>query len=165
MVEDLYKQKRSLELRWQLEYEQNGKYTLNMVRIDDKIKEVITDIKLEEAKIAAKGMKMVVPSALQFTAERLMKSTQRVGTADNDINAVVSMGMIPQGYAVNHYLTDTDAWFIKTDVPNGLKHFVRAPIKTSMEGDFDTGNVRYKARERYSFGWSDWRGIFGSPGA
>jgi len=116
-------------------------------------------------KIAAKGMKLIVPSALQFTAERLMKSTQRVGTADNDINAVVSMGMIPQGYAVNHYLTDTDAWFIKTDVPNGLKHFVRAPIKTAMEGDFDTGNVRYKARERYSFGWSDWRGIFGSPGA
>jgi len=116
-------------------------------------------------KIAAKGMKMVVPSALQFTAERLMKSTQRVGTSDNDINAVVSMGMIPQGYTVNHYLTDTDAWFIKTDVPNGLKHFVRAPIKTAMEGDFDSGNVRYKARERYSFGWSDWRGIFGSPGA
>jgi len=116
-------------------------------------------------KIAAKGMKLIVPSALQFTAERLMKSTQRVGTADNDINAVVSMGMVPQGYVVNHYLTDTDAWFIKTDVPNGLKHFVRAPIKTAMEGDFDTGNVRYKARERYSFGWSDWRGIFGSPGA
>ena len=116
-------------------------------------------------KIAAKGMKMVIPSALQFTAERLMKSTGRVGTADNDINAVRSMGMIPQGYTVNHYLTDTDAWFIKTDVPNGLKHFVRAPIKTAMEGDFDSGNVRYKARERYSFGWSDWRGIFGSPGA
>jgi len=116
-------------------------------------------------KIAAKGMKLILPSALQFTGERLMKSTQRVGTADNDINAVVSMGMIPQGYAVNHYLTDTDAWFIKTDVPNGLKHFVRAPLKTAMEGDFTTGNVRYKARERYSFGFSDWRGIFGSPGA
>jgi hypothetical protein len=116
-------------------------------------------------KIAAKGMKLIIPSALQFTAERLMKSTQRVGTSDNDINAVVSMGMIPQGYTVNHYLTDTDAFFIKTDVPNGLKHFVRAPIKTAMEGDFDSGNVRYKARERYSFGWSDWRGIFGSPGA
>ena len=116
-------------------------------------------------KIAAKGMKLILPSALQFTAERLMKSTQRVGTADNDINAVVSMGMIPQGYTVNHYLTDTDAWFIKTDVPNGLKHFVRAPLKTAMEGDFTTGNVRYKARERYSFGFSDWRGIFGSPGA
>ena len=116
-------------------------------------------------KIAAKGMKLILPSALQFTGERLMKSTQRVGTADNDINAVVSMGMIPQGYTVNHYLTDTDAWFIKTDVPNGLKHFVRAPLKTAMEGDFTTGNVRYKARERYSFGFSDWRGIFGSPGA
>ena len=116
-------------------------------------------------KIAAKGMKLIIPSALQFTAERLMKSTQRTGTADNDINAVVSMGMIPQGYTVNHYLTDTDAFFIKTDVPNGLKHFTRAPIKTAMEGDFETGNVRYKARERYSFGWSDWRGIFGSPGA
>ena len=116
-------------------------------------------------KIAAKGMKMVIPSALQFAAERLMKSTLRVGTADNDINAVRSMGMIPQGYTVNHYLTDTDAWFLKTDVPNGLKHFVRAPIKTAMEGDFETGNVRYKARERYSFGWSDWRGIFGSEGA
>jgi len=116
-------------------------------------------------KIAARGMKLIVPSALQFTGERLMKSTQRVGTADNDINAVVSMGMIPQGYTVNHYLTDTDAWFVKTDVPNGLKHFVRAPLKTAMEGDFTTGNVRYKARERYSFGFSDWRGIFGSPGA
>ena len=116
-------------------------------------------------KIAAKGVKMIIPSALQFTAERLMKSSQRVATADNDINAVVSMGMIPQGYAVNHYLTDTNAFFIKTDVPNGLKHFVRAPLKTAMEGDFETGNVRYKARERYSFGFSDFRGIFGSPGA
>jgi len=116
-------------------------------------------------KIAAKGMKMIIPSALQFTAERLMKSVGRVGTADNDINAVKNMGMVPQGYVVNHYLTDTDAFFIKTDVPNGLKHFTRAPIKTAMEGDFETGNVRYKARERYSFGWSDWRGIFGSPGA
>jgi len=116
-------------------------------------------------KIAAQGRKMVVPSALQFTAERLLKSVGRTGTADNDISAVVSMNVIPQGYVVNHYLTDTDAWFIKTDVPNGLKHFVRAPIKTAMEGDFDSGNVRYKARERYSFGWSDWRGVFGSPGA
>ena len=116
-------------------------------------------------KIAARGVKMIIPSALQFTAERLMKSQGRTGTADNDINAVGSMGMIPQGYVVNHYLTDTDAFFIKTDVPNGLKMFVRAPIKTAMEGDFDTGNVRYKARERYSFGFSDPRGIFGSPGA
>jgi len=115
-------------------------------------------------KIAARGMKMIIPSELQFTAERLMKSAQRVGTADNDINAINSMGMVPQGYVVNNFLTDTDAFFIKTDVPNGMKMFVRAPIKTAMEGDFDTGNVRYKARERYSFGWSDPRGMFGSPG-
>ena len=114
-------------------------------------------------KIAAKGVKMIIPSALQFTAERLM-SSQRVGTADNDINAVKSMGMIPQGYVVNNYLTDTDAFFIKTDVPNGMKYFERAALKTAMEGDFDTGNMRYKARERYSFGFSDYRGIFGSPG-
>ena len=116
-------------------------------------------------KIAARGMKMIIPSALQFTAERIMKTAQRVGTADNDINAVKSLGMVPQGYAVNNFLTDTDAWFIKTDVPNGLKHMGRSPIKTALEGDFDTGNMRYKARERYSFGWSDWRGIFGSEGA
>ena len=115
-------------------------------------------------KIAARGMKMIIPSALQFTAERLMKSAGRVGTADNDINAVVSKGMVPQGYVVNNFLSDDDAFFIKTDVPNGMKMFVRAPIKTAMEGDFDTGNVRYKARERYSFGFSDPRGIFGSPG-
>jgi len=115
-------------------------------------------------KIAARGMKMIIPSELQFTADRLMKSEGRTGTADNDINAIKNMGMIPQGYVVNHYLTDTDAFFIKTDVPNGLKHFVRSPIKTSMEGDFDTGNVRYKARERYVFGFSDPRGVFGSPG-
>ena len=116
-------------------------------------------------KVAARGLKLIIPSELQFTAERLMKSAQRVGTADNDINAINSMGMIPQGYVVNNFLTDTDAFFIKTDVPNGLKHFVRSPINTKMEGDFDTGNVRYKARERYSFGFSDPRGIFGSPGA
>jgi len=113
-------------------------------------------------KIAARGMKLVIPSALQFTAERLMKSKGRVGTADNDINAINNMGAIPEGYVVNHYLTDTSKWFIKTDVPNGLKHFTRAPLKTSMEGDFDTGNVRYKARERYVFGFSDPRGVFGS---
>ncbi len=116
-------------------------------------------------KVALNGMKMIIPVNLQFTAERLMKSSQRVATADNDINAVKSMGMIPQGYVVNNFLTDTDAWFIKTDAPNGMKHFQRTPVSTKMEGDFDTGNVRYKARERYSFGWSDWRGIFGSPGA
>ena len=116
-------------------------------------------------KIAAKGMKLIIPSALQFTAERLMKSTQRVATADNDINAVVSMGMVPQGYRVNNFLTDSDSWYIITDVPNGMKMFTRAPLTTAMEGDFDTGNVRYKARERYSFGVSDYRGIFGCEGA
>ena len=113
-------------------------------------------------KIASRGMKLIIPSALQFTADRLMKSEGRTGTADNDINAVRNIGMIPEGYTVNHFLTSNKKWFIKTDVPNGLKHFVRSPIKTSMEGDFDTGNVRYKARERYVFGFSDPRGIFGS---
>ena len=116
-------------------------------------------------KIAAKGVKMIVPSASHFTAERLFKSQGRVGTADNDINAVKSMGMIPQGYRVNNYLTDTDAWYIITDVPNGMKHFDRAPLTTKMEGDFDTGNVRYKARARYVFGVSDPRGIYGVEGA
>ena len=116
-------------------------------------------------KIAARGLKMIIPSELQFTAERLMKSEKRVGTADNDINAVRSMGMVPQGYVVNNFLTDTDAFYITTDVPNGMKYFQRAAIKTAMEGDFDTGNVRYKARERYSFGVSDFRGIFGVEGA
>ena len=116
-------------------------------------------------KIASRGVKMVIPSELQFTAERLMKSQGRVGTADNDINAIVSMGMVPQGYRVNNFLTDPDAFYILTDVPNGMKYFDRSPIKTAMEGDFDTGNVRYKARERYSFGVSDYRGIFASPGA
>ena len=116
-------------------------------------------------KIAARGTKMIIPSENQFNAERLMKSQGRVGTADNDINAIRSMGMIPQGYRVNNFVTDTDAWYIITDVPNGMKYFNRAPIKTAMEGDFDTGNVRYKARERYSFGCSDYRGIFGVEGA
>ena len=116
-------------------------------------------------KIAARGVKMIIPSELQFTAERLMKSAGRVGTADNDVNAIASMGMIPQGYRVNNFLTDTDAFYIITDVPNGMKYFERSPIKTAMEGDFDTGNVRYKARERYSFGVSDFRGIFGVEGA
>ena len=126
----------------------------------------IADMKDERGlKIALRGMKLIIPVNLQFIAERLMKSSGRVGTADNDINAIKSMGMVPQGYVVNNFLTDTDAFFIKTDAPNGLKHFTRAPIRTAMEGDFDTGNVRYKARERYSYGWSDWRGIFGSPGA
>ena len=116
-------------------------------------------------KIAARGMKMILHSNQQFTAERLMKSPGRVGTADNDINAIKNMGMVPQGFTVNHYLSDTDAFYIITDVPNGMKYFNRAPLKTSMEGDFDTGNVRYKARERYVFGCSDPRGIYASPGA
>ena len=116
-------------------------------------------------KIAARGVKMIIPSELQFTAERIMKSPARVGTADNDLNAIASKGMIPQGYVVNNFLTDTDAFFIKTDVPNGLKMFERAAIKTAMEGDFDTGNVRYKGRERYSFGYSDPLSYYGSPGA
>ena len=116
-------------------------------------------------RIAAKGVKMIIPSANQFNAERLMKSQGRTQTADNDINAINSMGMIPQGYRVNNFLTDPDSFYIVTDVPNGMKMFSRTPLTTSMEGDFDTGNVRYKARERYVFGFSDPRGIFGSPGA
>ena len=116
-------------------------------------------------KVAARGVKMIVPSANQFNAERLLKSQGRTGTADNDINAVNSMGMIPQGYRVNHFLNDSDSFYIITDVPNGMKHFERTPLTTSMEGDFDTGNVRYKARERYVFGASDYRGIFGCEGA
>ena len=115
--------------------------------------------------IAAKPKKLVIPPSLQFVATRLLETEGRVGTADNDINAIMSNGAVPQGYAINHYLTDTDAWFMMTDVPNGLKHFVRSPMSTSMDADFDTGNSRYKARERYSFGVSDPLGIYGSPGA
>ena len=115
--------------------------------------------------ISTQGRKLIIPSELQFVADRLMASANRTGTADNDINALRNMGMLPEGYVVNHYLTDTDAFFIKTDIPNGFKLFQRSPIRTSMEGDFDTGNVRYKARERYSFGFSDPRCVFGSPGA
>ena len=115
--------------------------------------------------IAAKPRKLVVPPSLMFVATRLLETELRVSTADNDINALKSNGSIPEGYTVNHFLTDTDAWFLTTDVPNGLKHFVRTPMATSMDGDFDTGNVRYKARERYSFGWSDPLGMYGSEGA
>ena len=115
--------------------------------------------------IAARPLKMIVPPNLQFIATRLLETELRTATADNDINAVRSMGAIPQGYTVNHFLTDTDAWFLKTDVPNGMKYFVRTPMQTSMDGDFDTGNARYKARERYSFGWSDPLGMWGSQGA
>jgi hypothetical protein len=115
--------------------------------------------------IAAKPRKLVVPPALMFVATRLLETELRVATADNDINALKNNGSIPEGYCVNHFLTDTNAWFLTTDVPNGLKHFIRTPMSTSMDGDFDTGNARYKARERYSFGVSDPLGIFGSPGA
>ena len=115
--------------------------------------------------IAARPRKLIVPPALMFVATRLLQTDLRVGTADNDINALNSNGSIPEGYRVNHYLTDTDAFFLTTDVPNGMKHFVRTPMQTSMDGDFDTGNVRYKARERYSFGVSDPLGMYGSPGA
>jgi len=116
-------------------------------------------------KIAVQGLKLIIPKELMFTADRIMKSTLRVGTADNDVNAIRNMGMVPQGYVVNNFLIDPDAFFLKTDAPNGMKMFERVSMKTGFEGDFDTGNVRYKARERYSFGFSDPRGIFGSPGA
>jgi hypothetical protein len=115
--------------------------------------------------IAAKPVKMVIPPALMFVAKRLLDTELRVSTADNDINAIKQMGAIPGGYCVNHFLTDSNAWFLTTDVPNGLKHFERSPLTNSMDGDFDTGNVRYKARERYSFGWSDPLGMWGSAGA
>ena len=116
-------------------------------------------------KIAVRGMKLIIPKELQFVAERVINSNLRSATADNDLNAMKSMGMLPEGAVVNHFLTDTEAYFIKTDAPNGFKYFNRAPIKTGMEGDFDTGNMRFKARERYSFGVSDWRAVFGTPGA
>ena len=115
--------------------------------------------------IAAMPRKLVIPPALQFVATRLLETNLRVGTNDNDINALKNNGSIPEGYAINHYLTDTNGWFLTTDVPNGMKHFERMPLANSMDGDFDTGNVRYKSRERYSFGWSDPLGMFGSPGA
>ena len=116
-------------------------------------------------KIAMQGRKLIIPVNIQFVADRILNSTLRVGTSDNDINAMRNMGMLPDSYTINHYLTDTDAYCIKTDAPNGFKHFVRAPLTTGMEGDFDTGNMRYKARERYSFGFSDPRCVFGSQGS
>jgi hypothetical protein len=115
--------------------------------------------------IAAKPKKLIVPPSLQFVATRLLETELRVGTADNDINALKNNGSIPGGYSINHFLTDTNAWFLTTDVPNGMKHFIRVPLSTGMDGDFDTGNVRYKSRERYSFGWSDPLGMYGSAGA
>ena len=138
---------------------------LNETSLEQSLIDIAAFIDERGLLVAVQGRKLIIPPALQFVADRLMASTLRPGTADNDINAVRNMGMLADGYAVNHYLTDTDAFFIKTDAPNGFKHFERSPVKTSMEGDFDTGNVRYKARERYSFGVSDPRCVFGSPGA
>ena len=135
---------------------------LNETSLEQSLIDIASFVDERGLKIALSGRKMIIPKELQFTAERLMKSPQRVGTADNDINAIVNMGMIPEGYRVNNFLTDTDSFFIMTDAPNGFKHFVRSPVKTAMEGDFDTGNVRFKARERYSFGWSDPRCVFGN---
>ena len=128
---------------------------LNETSLEQSLIDIAGFVDERGLRIATQGRKMIIPKELQFTAERLMKSPQRVGTADNDINAIASMGMVPEGYSVNNFLTDTDSFFLLTDIPNGLKHFVRSPIKTAIEGDFDTGNVRFKARERYSFGFSD----------
>ena len=138
---------------------------LNETSLEDSLIQIAKMTDERGLKIAARGVKMIVPSENQFNAERLMKSQGRTSTADNDINAIVSMGMVPQGYRVNNFLTDPDAFYLITDVPNGMKYFERTPIRTAMEGDYDTGNVRYKARERYRFGVSDYRGIFGVEGA
>ena len=138
---------------------------LNETSLEDALITISTFVDDRNLTLALQGMKLIVPPQLQFVADRLLETPGRVGTADNDINAIKNMGMIPEGYAVNHFLTDTDAFFILTDCPDGMKHFVRTPISTNMEGDFDTGNVRFKARERYSFGWSNPRGIYGSQGA
>ena len=138
---------------------------LNETSLEQALIDISLFIDERGLKVALRGMKLIIPPQLQFTAQRLLKSEQRTGTADNDINAIKSGSYLPDGFAVNHFLVDPDAWFVKTDAPNGLKHFVRSPLKTALEGDFDTGNVRYKARERYSFGWSDPRGIYGSQGA
>ncbi len=135
---------------------------LNETSLEQSLIDIAGFVDERGLRIATQGVKMIIPKELQFTAERLMRSPQRVGTADNDINAIASMGMVPQGYRVNNFLTDTDSFFLLTDVPNGFKHFVRAPIKTAIEGDFDTGNVRFKARERYSYGFSDPRCVFGN---
>ena len=137
---------------------------LNETSLEDAVIKIAAYVDERGLLIAARPRKLIVPPALMFVATRLLETDLRVGTADNDLNAIRSNGSIPEGYRVNHYLTDTDAFFLTTDVPNGMKHFVRTPMATSMDGDFDTGNVRYKARERYSFGVSDPRGMFGSRG-
>ena len=138
---------------------------LNETSLEDALINISTFTDDRGLAIALRGMKLVVPPQLQFIADRLLQTPGRVGTADNDINAVKNMGMLPDGYVVNHYLTDTDAFFIKTDCPDGFKHFERSPMSTALEGDFDTGNMRYKARERYSFGYSNFRAVYGSQGA
>ena len=138
---------------------------LNETSLENALIDIAAFVDERGLKVNVKARRLIVPPALQFVADRILNTPGRVGTADNDINAVRNMSAVPDGYAVNHYLTDTDAFFLRTDAPNGLKHFVRTSVATGMEGDFESGNVRYKARERYSFGWSDWRGIYGSPGA
>ena len=138
---------------------------LNETSLEDAVINIAAFVDERGLLIAARPRKLVVPPALMFVATRLLQTEGRVGTADNDLNAIRNNGSIPEGFSINHYLTDTDAFFVTTDVPNGMKHFVRTPMATSMDGDFDTGNVRYKARERYSFGVSDPLGIYGSPGA
>ena len=138
---------------------------LNETSLENALIDIAAFVDERGLKVSVRGLKLVVPPALQFVSDRLLESTLRPATADNDINASRNMGMLPQGYVVNHYLTDTDAWFIKTDAPRGFIHFERMPMSTKMEGDFDTGNVRFKARERYSYGYTDPRCVFGSPGA
>ena len=138
---------------------------LNETSLEDALIRISTQTDDRGLAIALQGSKLIVPPQLQFVADRLLKSPGRVGTSDNDINSVVNQGMLPEGYVVNHYLSDPDAFFIKTDVPDGFKHFVRTPMSTALEGDFDTGNMRYKARERYSFGFSNWRCVDASQGA
>jgi hypothetical protein len=135
---------------------------LNETSLEQSLIDIAGFVDERGLRIAVQGTKMIIPKELQFTAERILKSPLRVATADNDINAIGNMGMLPQGYRVNHFLTDTDSFFILTDIPNGFKHFERAPLRTALEGDFDTGNVRFKARERYSFGYSDPRCVFGN---
>ena len=138
---------------------------MNETSLENALIDISTFVDERNMIIALRGQKLIIPPQLQFVADRLLESTLRVGTADNDVNAIRNMGMLPMGYTVNHFLTDPDAWFIKTDAPNGFKHFERMPLRTAMEADFDTGNMRFKARERYSFGYSDPRAVFGSPGA
>ena len=138
---------------------------LNETSLENSVIQIAAWTDERDLLIAAKPRKLIVPSALQFVATRLLETNLRVGTNDNDINALMNNGSIPEGYTINHFLTDTNAWFLTTDVPNGMKHFIRSPLSNSMDGDFDTGNVRYKSRERYSFGFSDPLGMFGSQGA